>query len=138
MWNQLLGNHDVGGNWYNSSWVRIGSNFDPGITPSGTYSYIVSGSSSSCPDDTSYLSINVNISPIVSMLPFSNLCDNDQVITLNTATPSGGTYSVNGSNSTTFTPSSLNVGSNTIDYTCLLYTSPSPRDRSLSRMPSSA
>ena len=117
MWNQLLGIPDVGGSWYNSSWVSIGSNFVPGITPSGTYSYIVPGSSSACPDDTSYLSINVNISPIVSMPPFSNLCDNDQVITLNTATPSGGTYSVNGSNSTTFTPSVLNIGSNTIDYT---------------------
>ena len=30
------------------------------------------------------------------------------------------------------------VGSNTISYTCLLYTSPSPRDLSTSRMPSSA
>ena len=29
-------------------------------------------------------------------------------------------------------------GSGSSTYTCLLYTSPSPRDRSLSRMPSSA
>ena len=28
--------------------------------------------------------------------------------------------------------------SNVLDYTCLLYTSPSPRDGSISRMPSSA
>ena len=33
----------------------------------------------------------------------------------------------------------LGVGTNRMNiYTCLLYTSPSPRDRSLSRMPSSA
>ena len=117
MWNQLLGNPDNGGIWYNSSWTSISNQFDPANTPSGTYAYVVQGSSTACPNDTSFITVNVNISPIVSMPPFSNLCDNDQPITLNTATPSGGTYSVNGSNSTTFTPSVLNVGNNTIDYT---------------------
>lgn len=117
MWNQLLGNPDNGGIWYNSSWTSISNQFDPANTPSGTYAYVVQGSSTACPNDTSFITVNVNISPIVSMPPFSNLCDNDQPITLNTATPLGGTYSVNGSNLTTFTPSVLNVGNNTIDYT---------------------
>ena len=45
-------------------------------------------------------------------------------------------------NSTTFTYSwstgSVSAGSYTVTVTCLLYTSPSPRDATLSRMPSSA
>ena len=96
--------------------VSCDSDFDPANTPSGTYAYVVQGSSAACPDDTSFLTVNVNISPIVSMPPFSNLCDNDQSITLNTATPSGGIYTVNGSNSTIFTPTISNIGSNTIVY----------------------
>ena len=35
-------------------------------------------------------------------------------------------------------PSSYQVGQDTLSYVCLLYTSPSPRDATLSRMPSSA
>ena len=116
MQNQLLGNPDNGGIWFDASWTNVGNNFDPSASPSGTYGYIVTGTSTACPDDTSYLSINVNPNPIVNLPPFSNLCDNDATITLNTATPNGGTYQVNGSNSSTFTPSVLNIGSNTISY----------------------
>ena len=39
---------------------------------------------------------------------------------------------------TTATASLLNAGTHTVVITCLLYTSPSPRDLSTSRMPSSA
>ncbi|MAR39143.1 MAG: hypothetical protein CMD22_00385 [Flavobacteriales bacterium] len=116
MQSQLLGNPDNGGTWFDASWTNVGNNFNPSISPSGTYAYIVTGTSTACPDDTSYLSINVNPSPIVNLPPFSNLCDNDLTITLNTATPNGGSYQVNGSNSSTFTPSVLNIGSNTISY----------------------
>ena len=44
----------------------------------------------------------------------------------------GGTGPATGTNATTCTPGAFHIGR------CLLYTSPSPRDRSLSRMPSSA
>ncbi|MDB0027287.1 gliding motility-associated C-terminal domain-containing protein [Flavobacteriales bacterium] len=123
MQSQLAGNPDNGGDWYNSNWVSLSSNtFNPSINSSGTYAYIVqgnvvSGASIPCPSDTSYLTVNVNPSPIVNIPPFTNLCDNDQTITLSTATPIGGTYIINGSNTTTFTPSILNVGINIIDYT---------------------
>ena len=123
MQNQLAGNPDNGGDWYNSNWVSLSSNnFNPSINSSGTYAYIVqgnvvSGASIPCPSDTSYLTVNVNPSPVVNLPPFANLCDNDQTITLSTAIPIGGTYSVNGLNTTTFTPSILNVGINIIDYT---------------------
>ena len=81
MWNQLLGNPDNGGVWYNTSWNSIGPNFDPAVTAPGVYAYIVQGSPSSCPDDTSYLTINVNPDPNVNMLPFLDLCENDPPIT---------------------------------------------------------
>ena len=38
----------------------------------------------------------------------------------------------------TITPHHLHINRNAMFFGCLLYTSPSPRDRSLSRMPSSA
>ena len=98
MQNQLLGNPDNGGTWYDANWINFGNNFDPSINPSGTYAYIVSGTSTSCPDDTSYLSVNVNTSPSVNFPTFSSVCDNASPITLNTATPIGGNYLVNGSN----------------------------------------
>ena len=44
------------------------------------------------------------------------MCDNENPFTLNTATPVGGNYLVNGINSNTFTPSSQNIGTNTITY----------------------
>tara|TARA_B100000683_G_scaffold121597_1_gene119467 strand:- start:1131 stop:6497 length:5367 start_codon:yes stop_codon:yes gene_type:complete len=116
MQNQLLGNPDNGGTWYDANWINFGNNFDPSINPSGTYAYIVSGTSTACPDDTSYLSVNVNTSPSINFPPFSSVCDNASPITLNTATPIGGNYLVNGSNSSTFTPSVLNIGTNTITY----------------------
>ena len=112
----MLSNPDNGGTWYDVNWINFGNNFDPSINPSGTYAYIVSGTSTACPDDTSYLSVNVNTSPSVNFPPFSSVCDNASPITLNTATPIGGNYLVNGSNSSTFTPSVLNIGTNTITY----------------------
>ena len=53
--------------------------------------------------------------------------------------PAGGTYSgdITVIINTTFGPDTC-AGSATVDVSCLLYTSPSPRDRQKSRMPSSA
>ena len=74
------------------------------------------GSSSSCPDDTSFLTINVNTSPIVTLSSFSNMCDNDNSIILNTGIPSGGNYFTNNSIATNFTPSISNIGTNIVTY----------------------
>ena len=58
------------------------------------------------------------------------------------ATRLGSTYSVSGSNITIGTEGGLGTltSGSAVGYsaTCLLYTSPSPRDRTRSRMPSSA
>jgi len=116
MFNQLTGNPDPGGTWYSPTNLAVSNIFNPSVSQSGVYSYIVPGSSSSCPDDTAFLTININSLPNVSLLPFADLCDNEQTINLNSGTPNGGTYSVNGNISNTFTPSPLNIGTNNITY----------------------
>ena len=116
MMNQLLGNPDLGGTWYDNSNSVVSNTFNPSIHQSGIYSYIVPGSSSACPDDTSFLTINVNTSPLVTLSNFSDMCDNDSMIILNTGVPSGGNYFINNSIVTNFTPSTSNIGSNIITY----------------------
>ena len=116
MFSQLTGNPDPGGTWYNPANLAVSNIFNPSVSQSGIYSYIVPGSSSSCPDDTAFLTINVNSLPNVSLLPFADLCDNEQTINLNSGTPNGGIYTVNGNISNTFTPSPFNIGTNNITY----------------------
>ena len=116
MFSQLTGNPDPGGTWYNPANLAVSNIFNPSVSQSGIYSYIVPGSSSSCPDDTAFLTININSLPNVSLLPFADLCDNEQTINLNSGTPSGGIYTVNGNISNTFTPSPFNIGTNNITY----------------------
>ena len=116
MFSQLTGNPDPGGTWYNPANLAVSNIFNPSVSQSGIYSYIVTGSSSSCPDDTAFLTININSLPNVSLLPFADLCDNEQTINLNSGTPNGGVYTVNGNISNTFTPSPFNIGTNNITY----------------------
>ena len=59
--------------------------------------------------------------PLLSEIRCGNwllhICQIPAEACLNSASPSGGFYQVNGLTSITFTPSVLNVGSNTINYT---------------------
>ena len=116
MWNQLLGTPDNGGVWYNDTWVATGSNFDPATWASGTYAYVVQGSSSACPDDTSFLTVNVNPTPILNFPALNDVCSDNIPINLTGATPTGGTYSGTGVNANIFTPNMSVLGSNTITY----------------------
>ena len=116
MQNQLLGNPDNGGVWYDANWTNVSNNFDPSVNISGTFAYIVTSTSTACPNDTSYLSVNVNPSPVINLPAFSSVCDNENPFTLNTASPVGGSYLVNGISSNNFIPSPQNIGTNTITY----------------------
>jgi len=118
MENQLLGTPDSGGVWYDATWATAGSNnFNPSTWVSGTYAYIVPGSSASCPDDTSFLTVNINPTPILNFPSFINVCSDNTPINLTSATPAGGTYTGAGVNTNMFTPSINVLGSNTITYT---------------------
>ena len=122
MENQLNGLPSSGGLWYDDTWISFGSNiFDPSLHSSGTFSYIVPGipvpgATVTCPDDTSNLIININADPIINFPGFIDVCSDANSISLNSATPSGGTYSVNGTNSGVFTPDISLLGSNIITY----------------------
>ena len=116
MWNLLLGTPDNGGVWYNATWTATGSNFDPATWVSGTYAYVVQGSSSACPDDTSFLTVNINPTPILNFPSLNDVCSEDTPINLAGATPTGGTYSGTGVNANIFTPNINILGNNTITY----------------------
>ncbi len=119
--NQLNGTPSSGGTWYDSNWNIISNIFDPNVATSGTYSYIVlgsppAGSTTTCPDDTASLLINVNANPIITFPSLDEMCEDDSPLALNIAVPAGGIYSGNGVNTNTFTPSSSIIGLNNIEY----------------------
>ena len=119
--NQLYGTPSSGGTWYDSNWNIISNIFNPNVATSGTYSYIVlgsppAGSTTTCPDDTASLLINVNANPIITFPSLDEMCEDDSPLALNIAVPAGGIYSGNGVNTNTFTPSSSIIGLNNIEY----------------------
>ena len=122
MENQLNGVPDTGGVWYNSAWIPQGSNnFNPSTGSSGVYSYIsqsysVPGATVSCASDTSFLTINVNSTPILNFPTLNDICSDNAAINLVGATPTGGAYSGPGVSANVFTPNISVLGSNTITY----------------------
>lgn len=60
--------------------------------------------------------ITVNSAPNATLSSFSTTCSNAPIQTLSGGSPSGGTYFVNGTSSTTLNPSMLGAGSHTIKY----------------------
>jgi len=117
MTTQLGGNPLTTGTWYDPIGNITSQYFNPSTDPSGIYLYVIQGFGAGCPNDSAYLTINVNTLPIVNLTSFPDMCDYDTTISLNSGTPAGGSYSVNGNNSTTFTPSNSNIGLNIITYT---------------------
>jgi gliding motility-associated-like protein len=121
MENELNGSPNSGGTWYDDSWNIVSNNFNPSNGTSGTYSYIVQatptpGSAVACPDDTSFLTININPDPIITFPALNDICTNEPPLNLNNATPAGGTYTGNGVSASIFTPNSVILGINTITY----------------------
>ena len=121
MENELNGVPSNGGTWYDSNWNIVSNNFNPNIGASGIYSYIVqgtppAGTTISCPDDTAFLSININPDPIITFPSINDICTNEPPIILSNATPSGGVYSGNGVISGVFTANNSNIGNNNITY----------------------
>jgi len=118
---QLNGTPSIGGVWYDNSWTTLPSNnFDPSLLVNGTFSYIVQGTpvpgaTATCPDDTSYLTINSNPNPVIVFPAVNDLCSDNPSINLS-AIPIGGAYSGNGLSGNTFTPSTSIIGNNIITY----------------------
>ena len=121
MEDQLNGFPDSGGVWFNASMAAQSNNFNPSNGNSGTYSYIsqsysVPGANVSCPSNTSFLTINVNPTPILNFSTFNDVCSESIAFNLVGATPIGGVYSGVGVNMNIFTPNISLLGNNTITY----------------------
>ena len=79
-------------------------------------STVTSNGCTSLPSNS--VNVTVNALPVVNFPSFTNsICDSASNLTLNTATPAGGTYTGNGVVSNTFNPSSTLIGTNNITYT---------------------
>jgi hypothetical protein len=62
--------------------------------------------------------VTVNALPVVNFPAFTNsICDSASNLALNTATPTGGTYTGNGVSLNSFNPSLTLIGTNNITYT---------------------
>ena len=97
----------AGGSYFGANVVT--SNYVPGLAGNDTvyYEYQVSNGCS----DTSFAAVTVNSSPVVNFGNIRRLCANASSISLNTATPLGGTYSGPGVSGTNYTPSVAGVDS---------------------------
>jgi hypothetical protein len=116
----LSGGSPAGGN-YSGSGVSAGI-FSPAIAGAGshtiTYTYLSVASGCSNSDSEPLV---VNALPVINFPALSQQCINSPGLNLNTATPSGGTYSGTGVVSNVFYAATAGVGTHTITYN---YTSP--------------
>lgn len=105
----LTGESPAGGTF--SGTGVTGSDFDPAAsTQTITYSYTDANGCSNAANQT----ITVNIAPVVSHDPITDICENAGVTAISGGAPSGGTYTGTGMTGADFDPS---VGDQTITYT---------------------
>ncbi len=107
-------------NWYTASTGGTGSTSAP--TPSNTTgstatseSHYISETVDGCEGPRVELTHTINPLPSITFANLADICDSDNSVTLNTATPAGGTYSIGGSTVTQFDPSGKS-GTTTITY----------------------
>ena len=97
----------------------LSSNTDSVVwaTPNNTTTYSVVGSDNSSCIDNKTITITVYSKPNVTLGNFSNLCENSARISINSGSPTGGTYSGDGVTGTHFYPDVAGVGRHVITYT---------------------
>ena len=109
------------GGTYSGAGVTNGV-FDPAVAGVGSHTIIYSftDSISGCTSSDS-VTITVDDIPQINFPPFNALCLDGNALTLDMATPAGGTYSGTGVNNNVFLPQSVGAGTYLITYT---YTDP--------------
>ncbi|MFN3528585.1 MAG: T9SS type A sorting domain-containing protein [Bacteroidia bacterium] len=112
----LTGGLPAGGT-YEGSFVSNGM-FDPVAAGPGTHSiaYIYTDPITGC-TDTASADITVNSLPVIDFPVLAPACINSGPVSLNTATPAGGTYSGPGVNNNQFFPAQVGLGTYVIVYT---------------------
>lgn len=102
--------------WYNSLGAIGGANnYSLDVTNSGWYK-VKTTKSAGCEtmSDSVYVKINTS-TPLTQLKTTTTLCRNSDVVALsNFVTPSGGTFTLNGSAATSFNPTTANIGANAI------------------------
>lgn len=86
------------------------------ITVSVADDYTVVVTTGGCNATSEPVTVTVNPLPAVTLAPINPLCANNRSIELQGGSPAGGTYTVNGTESTVFSPSQLGAGQHTVTY----------------------
>jgi hypothetical protein len=98
------------------TWSTSASSASVVITPTGSATYSVSGTTAAGCPITGSINITVNPLPVITFsLAQPMLCTNSSAITLN-ATPAGGVYMGTGVTGTGYSPSVAGAGTHTISY----------------------
>jgi len=96
-------------------WTGGSSSQNLTVTTAGSYS--VSVTENGCTSaSSSPIVVTVNPAPTPTISPIADVCSNSNTFTLNQGSPAGGAYTVNGVLMTSFTPSTSNIGTNTVTY----------------------
>ncbi len=104
----------TGGNYYGNA--VLNNTINPSLAGIGLHSLeYVYIDANGCAD-TASANINVNQTPTVSLQPFTDICLNGSVLTLNGGTPISGAYQINGVPQSSFNPLNYGVGQHNIDY----------------------
>ena len=111
----LSGATPVGGT-YSGTGVDGSGNFDPAIAGVGTHYIKYSYTNSDGCTDIDSATITVNPLPDVTFPAIADVCEDGAVITLDMATPAGGTYSGSGVSGDTFDPAAVGPGTYEIIY----------------------
>ena len=96
-----------------------GTNFNPIAATAGTHTITYKHTDGNSCTDSASKTIRVNALPSVSLGALSSVCVNASAVTLSGGSPTGGTYSGTGVNSTTgvFSPTTAGIGTHKITYT---------------------
>jgi len=94
-----------------------GGQTTPSITVTTADNFFVTNTINGCSATSLVVSTSVNAIPTPTISAIADICNNASPITLTQGSPSGGIYTVNGVQMTSFAPNNSNIGSNIVEYT---------------------
>jgi hypothetical protein len=107
---------DATGTYYVDGVARV--NFDPAVEVGGTH-WIIYTVGAACISSSAPQSIVVESIPVVTLAPFSDVCEGEAVFALSGGSPIGGTYSGPGVVAGNFDPALAGIGTHTVTYSII-------------------
>ncbi len=96
---------------------NAGTVFNPSLLGAGNHTVIYTYTDANTCTNTKTQIVTVNPLPVLNFVGLNNgYCVDANVVTLS-ATPTGGTFTINGTSATTFNPTALGVATHTVIYT---------------------